>query len=159
MRLLYNCYFHAHCLLSASYPRMFPLLAQPLALKAGCPVSGGLNERCQGHTQGKCPLTLSAGTCFVFRQGLSGAIPSHSRSWGDTRQLLGHRDQDRGRQGLWGDTGDRKEPLPQGVTGSTGSRELMEAGTLVPHLCPGSWVPPWGPDGVVGIAAWGCPRG
>lgn len=59
------------------------------------------------------PLTLSAGTCFVFRQGLNGAIPSHARSWGDTRQLLGHRDQDRGGQGLWGDTGDRKEPPPR----------------------------------------------
>lgn len=28
------------------------------------------------------PLTLSASICFMFCQGLNGAIPSHTRSWG-----------------------------------------------------------------------------
>lgn len=75
---------------------------------------------CRGHAQGKCPLTLSAGTCFVFRQGLSGAIPSHARSWGDTRQLLGHRDQDSGRQGCGETQGTGRNPSPKESPGPQG---------------------------------------
>ena len=111
-----------------------------------------VNEACQGPRKGKYPLSSQAPT-HSLRWHLLRVPPGSRWSRPIPRQVL------RAQGGHWamkarteaaGWAGRHRSqegsPLPQGASGPPG--------TLLPHLCHGSWVPPGALGAAVGIAAY-----